>query len=453
MGYGWFLTGTYPAIEKSLSHVLGAEMNTVNLAATYRDERIARRRAIVATVLGNGFEWFDFMVYGFFAITIAKLFFPTGNDLTSLMLSVATFGVGFLVRPFGGILIGIYADKAGRKAALSLTIILMCAGTAIIGLAPTYSQIGVAAPCLILIARLLQGFSAGGEMGTATAFLTEHAPKGKKAYYSSWIQTSIGFAVLLGACFGTGITLGLSAADMESWGWRIPFLSGLLIGPIGFFIRRNLDETPVFLSAEKSKTPLADVLRDYPWQAFASFAMVVLWTVCIYVILFYMPTFSVKVLKLPQSASFIAAMVGGGVITVLSPITGWYSDKVGRKWLLGGASAAMLVLAWPMFAMIVKAPSVATLCVFQAVFGVLIAIYTGPILAALSETFPTKVLSTGLSVAYNLAVMTFGGFASLILTWLISTTGTPMAPAIYVIFAAAFSLLGVLFGYRQPKEI
>lgn len=452
MGCGWFLTGTELTIE-SAKYASGAEMNTVNLAGTYVDEKAARRRAIVATVLGNGFEWFDFMVYGFFAITIAKLFFPTGNDLTSLMLSVATFGVGFLVRPFGGILIGIYSDRAGRKAALSLTILLMCAGTAIIGLAPTYSQIGMAAPCLIVFARLLQGFSAGGEMGTATAFLTEHAPKGKKAYYSSWIQTSIGFAVLMGACFGTGITLGLSSADMESWGWRIPFLSGLLIGPIGFFIRRNLDETPVFLKAEKSKTPLKEVLRDYPWQAFASFAMVVLWTVCIYVILFYMPTFSVKVLKLPQSASFIAAMVGGGVITVFSPFTGWYSDKVGRKWLLGGASAAMLVLAWPMFAMIVKAPSLATLCVFQAVFGVLIAIYTGPILAALSETFPTKVLSTGLSVAYNLAVMTFGGFASLILTWLISTTGTAMAPAFYVIFAAAFSLLGVLFGYRQPKEV
>ncbi|MGX7001858.1 MFS transporter [Caballeronia sp. KNU42] len=426
-------------------------MNTADLTATYDEARAIRRRAIVATVLGNGFEWFDFMVYGFFAITIAKLFFPTGNDLSSLMLSVATFGVGFLVRPFGGILIGIYADRAGRKAALSLTILLMCAGTALIGLAPTYSQIGVAAPCLIVIARLLQGFSAGGEMGTATAFLTEHAPKGKKAYYSSWIQTSIGFAVLLGACFGTGITLGLSAQDVESWGWRIPFLSGLLIGPIGFFIRRNLEETPVFLNAtDKSKTPLADVLRDYPRQTFASFAMVVLWTVCIYVILFYMPTFSVKVLKLQQSASFIAAMVGGVVITVCSPITGWWSDKIGRKWLLACSAAAMLLLVWPMFAMIVSSPSLATLCIFQAVFGVLIAIYTGPILAALSETFPTKVLSTGLSVAYNLAVMTFGGFASLILTWLIARTGTAMAPAFYVMFAAAFSLLGVLLGYRQP---
>ncbi len=427
-------------------------MTTAPLAVQSQAHSSMRRKAIVATVLGNGFEWFDFMVYGFFAITIGKLFFPTGNDVTSLMLSAATFGVGFLVRPVGGVLIGIYSDRYGRKGALSLTIILMGIGTALIGLAPTYSQIGMAAPCIIVFARLLQGISAGGEMGTATAYLTEHAPAGKKAYYSSWIQTSIGFAVLVGACFGTGITLNLSPEQVESWGWRIPFLFGLLIGPIGYFIRRNLDESPAFLEeGDKSETPFKDVIREYPKQAFASFAMVVLWTVCIYVILFYMPTYSVRVLQLPQSASFMAAIVGGAVISICSPITGWLSDKMGRKWLLGGASAAMLVLAWPLFSMIVSQPSLQTLCIFQAVFGLLIATYTGPILAALSETFPTKVLSTGLSVAYNLAVMTFGGFASLILTWLIQATGTATAPAFYVMFAAAFSFLGVMLGYRQPK--
>lgn len=417
------------------------------------DSTVMRRRAIIATVLGNGFEWFDFMVYGFFAIIIAKLFFPTGDDLTSLMLAAATFGVGFLVRPIGGVLIGIYSDKYGRKGALSLTIILMGVGTALIGLAPTYEQAGLLAPCIIVFARLLQGISAGGEMGAATAYLTEQAPEGKKAYYSSWIQTSIGFAVLLGACFGTGITLGLTPEQVESWGWRVPFLFGILIGPIGFFIRRNLHESPVFENAtELTETPLRDVLRDYPRQAVASFAMIVLWTVCIYVILFYMPIYSVKVLDLPQSASFIAAMVGGGVITVCSPITGWISDKVGRKYLLAGASAGMLVLAFPLFVMIVNAPSLYTLCVFQAIFGVLIAIYTGPILAALAETFPAKVLSTGLSLAYNLAVMTFGGFASLILTWLISATGSATAPAVYVMVAAAFSFIGVMVGYKQPPR-
>ena len=158
-----------------------------------------RRRAIIATVIGNGLEWFDFTVYSFFAVIIAKLFFPTGNDLSSLLLAVATFGVGFFMRPVGGIILGVYADRVGRKAALSLTILLMAAGTTLIGIAPTYDQIGVFAPMLIVIARLMQGFSAGGEMGGATAFLTEYAPERQRAYYSSWIQASIGVAVLLGA--------------------------------------------------------------------------------------------------------------------------------------------------------------------------------------------------------------------------------------------------------------
>jgi MHS family proline/betaine transporter-like MFS transporter len=200
-----------------------------------------RRRAILATVLGNGLEWFDFTVYSFFAVIIAKLFFPTGNELTSLLLTVATFGVGFFMRPVGGIVLGIYADKVGRKAALSLTILLMAAGTALIGLAPTYSQIGVWAPLLIVAARLLQGFSAGGEMGSATAFLTEYAPPDKRAYYSSWIQSSIGFAVLLGAAVGTFVTARLSADALHSWGWRMPFLIGILIGPVGYFIRSRME--------------------------------------------------------------------------------------------------------------------------------------------------------------------------------------------------------------------
>jgi MHS family proline/betaine transporter-like MFS transporter len=429
-------------------------MSTVSLDARLATGSVSlRRRAIIATVLGNGFEWFDFMVYGFFAITIGKLFFPTGDDLTSLMLSAATFGVGFLVRPIGGVVIGVYADRFGRKGALSLTIILMGAGTALIGLAPTYEQVGLLAPCIIVLARLLQGISAGGEMGAATAYLTEQAPAGQKAFYSSWIPTSIGVAVLLGACFGTGISLGLEPEAVESWGWRIPFLFGILIGPIGFFIRRNLEESPVFENAEeRSDSPLREVFASYPWQAVASFAMIVLWTVCVYVILFYMPTYSVKVLHLPQSASFIAAMVGGGVITLCTPFTGWLGDKISRKLILASSAAGMLVLAWPLFSMIVNGPSLTTLCIFQAVFGVLIACYTGPIMAALAETFPAKVLSTGLSVAYNVAVMTFGGFASLILTWLISQTGSATAPAFYVMIAAAFSVVGVLFGYRQPKQ-
>jgi MHS family proline/betaine transporter-like MFS transporter len=304
-----------------------------------------RRRAIIATVIGNGLEWFDFTVYSFFAVIIAKLFFPTGDELTSLLLAVATFGVGFFMRPVGGIILGIYADRVGRKAALSLTILLMALGTTLIGIAPTYDQIGLFAPLLIVVARLMQGFSAGGEMGGATAFLTEYAPENQRAYYSSWIQASIGVAVLLGAAVGTFVTASLSTEALNSWGWRLPFLLGMVIGPVGYYIRHHLEETPTFReTTDKTDSPLTEVLRDYPRQTAASFSMVILWTVCTYVLLFYMPTYAVKVLKVPQSTGFVAGMAGGMAIMVFAPIVGLLADRIGRRGLLSGAAALIFVL-------------------------------------------------------------------------------------------------------------
>ncbi|AEI80469.1 citrate-proton symporter CitA [Cupriavidus necator N-1] len=412
-----------------------------------------RRRAIIATVIGNGLEWFDFTVYSFFAVIIAKLFFPTGDDLSSLLLAVATFGVGFFMRPVGGIVLGIYADRVGRKAALSLTILLMALGTTLIGIAPTYDQVGILAPLLIVIARLMQGFSAGGEMGGATAFLTEYAPARQRAYYSSWIQASIGVAVLLGAAVGTFVTSSLSTEALNSWGWRLPFLLGIVIGPVGYYIRHHLDETPTFRdNAERADSPLKEIVQAYPRETLASFSMVILWTVCTYVLLFYMPTYAVKVLKVPQADGFIAGMAGGSAIMVFAPLVGLLADRIGRRVLLSGSALLILVLAWPMFTFINHVPGLSSLLVFQLVFGVLIATYTGPILAAFSELFPARVLSTGLSVAYNFAVTIFGGFASFIITWLIATTGSSMAPAIYVMIAAAISLVGTRF-VREPSYL
>lgn len=211
-----------------------------------------RRKAIIAATIGNGLEWFDFTVYSFFAVIIAKLFFPTGNDFTSFMLTVATFGVGFFMRPVGAVVLGIYADRVGRKAALTLTIMLMAIGTAIIGLAPTYAQIGIGAPILIVIARLIQGFSAGGEVGGATAFLIEYSPDERRGYFASWQQASQGISFILGAAMGAIVTNGLSPEQIDAWGWRIPFLFGLLIGPVGMYIRSHLHEPPAF-EAQKAK--------------------------------------------------------------------------------------------------------------------------------------------------------------------------------------------------------
>ena len=300
-----------------------------------------RRKAIIAATIGNGLEWFDFTVYSFFAVIIAKLFFPTGNDFTSFMLTVATFGVGFFMRPVGAVVLGVYADRVGRKAALTLTIMLMAIGTAIIGLAPTYSQIGIGAPILIVIARLIQGFSAGGEVGGATAFLIEYSPDERRGYFASWQQASQGISFILGAAMGAIVTNGLSPEQIDAWGWRIPFLFGLLIGPVGMYIRSHLHEPPAF-EAQKAKAakesrlaPLSQVLRDHPREVLGGLGVTILWTVCTYTLVFYMPTYAKQQLGLPLGATFQSTALCGAIIFVLCPIMGTLSDRIGRKRMLG----------------------------------------------------------------------------------------------------------------------
>jgi MHS family proline/betaine transporter-like MFS transporter len=404
-----------------------------------------RRQAILATVIGSGLEWFDFSGYAFFAAVIGKLFFPSGNETTSLLLALETFGVGFVMRPLGGIVFGIYADKVGRKRALSLVMLVMALGSAIIAFAPTYESIGIAAPCLIVVARLLQGLSAGGEMGGATAFLTEHAPANRRAFYSSWIQTSVGFAVVIGSITGAVITSSLSPESLTSWGWRIPFVIGMLVAPVGYYIRLKIEETPEFTSERRhAGTPLRDVIREYPRAVLSSLLMVVLWTVCTYVILFYIPTYVVKYLHMPQREGFISGIVSGAVLMAMAPVFGALSDRVGKRRLLSVAALVILVASYPLFSHLIKSPTFGTLLTFQVIFGVLIAAYTGPILALFTEMFPSRVRTTGLSLAYNGAVTIFGGFASFIITWLTQVTGDAESASYYIIFAAVVSLLGTL---------
>lgn len=425
-------------------------MSTTTLPPRVSSPRHARR-AVIATVIGNGLEWFDFTVYSFFSVIISKVFFPTGDELTSYLLALATFGVGFVMRPVGGIVLGIYSDKHGRKAALSATILLMALGTLIIAITPGYAQIGLAAPALILFARLLQGFSAGGEMGSATAFLTEHAPAGQKGFYSSWIQSSIGLAVMIGAGLGALLSAWLSPEALESWGWRVPFLIGCLIGPVGFYIHHRMDETPAYQGEQAPDSPLREVIRSYPRQTLISFSLIVLWTVCTYAILFYIPSYATRVLKLPSNVGFIAGLVGGLVLVIATPLVGRLSDRNGRRpWLLGSALAIFLC-AYPMFWLINAMPGLGSLLVFEVVLGLCISGYIGSILAVFSELLPARVLSTGLSVAYNLAVTLFGGFATFTITWLIATTGSNVAPAFYIMIAAAISMAGALLYRDNPR--
>ncbi|WP_066736638.1 MFS transporter [Cupriavidus sp. D384] len=431
-------------------------------AASANDlSKATRRRAIIAATIGNGLEWFDFTVYSFFAVIIAKLFFPTGNDLTSFLLTVATFGVGFFMRPVGAIVLGVYADRVGRKAALTLTILLMALGTAIIGLAPTYESIGLWAPALIVLARLIQGFSAGGEVGGATAFLIEHAPDEERGAYASWQQASQGISFMLGAAMGALVTNGLDQAQIDAWGWRIPFLFGLLIGPVGMYIRSHLEEPPEFEQRQAERrannvkfSPLSQVLRDHPREVLAGLGVTILWTVCTYVLVFYMPSYAKQQLGLPLGATFQSTAICGAIILVLCPLMGMLSDRVGRKRMLSVVALAILVLAYPLFHWLNVSPTTATLLQVQIVLGILLAAFTGPAPAVLAEQFPTEVRSTGLSLAYNFAVTIFGGFAPLIVTWLIESTHNKLAPAFYVIAAAAISFVALVFMHdRTGKKL
>jgi MHS family proline/betaine transporter-like MFS transporter len=409
-------------------------------------ERQSDRRAIAAATVGNMLEWYDFTVYGYFAVILAKLFFPAENETASLLATVAAFGAGFVMRPVGALVLGVVADRRGRKAALTVTILLMALGTAMIGFAPTYASAGALGPSIVVAARLIQGFSAGGEIGGATAFLIEHARPDERGFIASWQQASQAFALLLGSLVGASVTGVLGPEAVEAWGWRVPFLLGLLIGPVGFYIRARTQESQEFLAArqEGGPSPLATAVREHGRAILAGFGITITWTVSTYAFLLYMPTYAVRQLGLAQNAAFVAGSIGGLTLSVLVPMFGAYSDRVGRKPILLGAAIGILILTYPTYAALNAYPSIGALIAAEIVFAVLIAAFTGPAPAAMAELYPAQVRATGLSIAYNFAVTIFGGFAPFIITWAIAWTGSPLAPAWYVLFAAGVSAAAVL---------
>jgi MHS family proline/betaine transporter-like MFS transporter len=404
-------------------------------------------RVVVAASIGNALEWFDLVVYGFFAVVIARLFFPTGNDTVSLLLTLGTFGVSFFMRPLGAIVIGAYADRAGRKAALTLSILLMMSGTLIIAILPTYQTIGLAAPLILVAARLMQGFSAGGEFGSATAFLAEHEP-GRRGFFASWQVASQGLTTLLAAGFGVVLTGKLSAGQMAAWGWRVPFFFGLLIGPVAWYIRTRLDETPEFLAAETTTTPLRDTLASQKLRLLIAMGVVVLGTVSTYLVLF-MPTYGIKQLGLAPSVAFAAIALTGLIQMVFAPLVGHLSDRHGRTRIMLTSAVLLFVLIYPAFVYLVAHPSFGTLIVVQIVLGFLMTGYFGALPGLLSEIFPVQTRTTGMSLSYNIAVTIFGGFGPFIITWLIGATGSKVAPSFYMMFAAVLSLIALIAARRK----
>src|SRR5690349_12537686 len=395
----------------------------------------------MAAVIGNVLEWYDFAVYAYMATVIAKQFFPAQDELTSLLSTFAAFGVGFVVRPLGGVVIGRLGDRRGRKAALVLTIALMAAGTVMIGLIPSYASIGAAAPMLVVIARLLQGFSAGGEWGGATAFIVEWAPADRRGLYGSLQQSSVAGGLLLGSGIAAAVSSVFAPAAVDAWAWRVPFVLGAVLAPVGLYMRRNIDETPAFARATREAAP-----RDAGGMRLAlrAFGFTVLWTVSYYIALSYMPTFLQKQIGLPRTQALWVTSAGLLLLVIAAPLLGWCSDRIGRKPLLLFACLAFVVLPYPLIALLLSNPNAQAALVVQLLLALAIAVFSGPGPAAIAEIFPTAGRSTWMSAGYSVAVALFGGFAPFIATWLIAHTGNPISPSFYVMAAAAVSMVVIL---------
>lgn len=410
---------------------------------------MSRRKTIVATTIGNGLEFFDFTIYGFLALVIGKLFFPTLDSYGQLLATVGSFGVGFVMRPLGGIVIGAYADRAGRKKAMTLTIFLMALGCAMIAFAPTYAQIGVAAPLLIVAARLIQGFSAGGEVGASTTLLVEHATPANRGYMASWQFASQGLGILLGAATAGGLTAALGPQGMESWGWRVPFVIGMLIAPVGMYIRRHLDESleakDIPAGAAARRSSLAEVCGEHGRTVLAAILSVLGGTAAAYVVTFYMPTYAVRELGLPPTVALFGAVLTGLLSFVLAPLVGLASDRVGRKTLIVWGRVAMMLMIYPGFLWLNISPSPAVLFIVVGLLSTALVVQTVPAITMLPEMFPKHVRASGMSLVYSVGVALFGGFSPFVSTWLVGASGNKLAPAWYLLGMTLVSLLGLLW--------
>lgn len=417
------------------------------------ENKTASRKVITAAVIGGALEWYDFGAYALFAFVISKQFFPTENEIVSFLLTFITFAVGFITRPFGAIILGAYSDRVGRKAALSLTMLLMALGMAIIAFCPTYQQIGILAPIIIVIARLIQGISAGGEIGSALSILVETAPAHKRGQYAAWQQVSQTGAFLVAGIVGWSITSFLDGEQVASWGWRIAFAFGILVAPVGFYIRKQIDESPAFLAenAKKNKehVPFSLLVKNNGKALLLGMGIVVIWTVTSKTASSFMPTYAISNLKMELSSPYIG-MIVVGIVLLFCPFVGAWSDRIGRKPIMISAAAAIFISAYPAFWILSAYPTVWVLIAQQLFYAILMVFYTAPASAALSELYPTAFRSSGIALSYNIAVTIFGGFSPAISTLLIGITGDNRAIAYYIMFAALLSIVALSLS-KMPK--
>ncbi len=404
---------------------------------------------------GNFLEMYDFMVFGYYAAAIGKAFFPSGTPFVSLMLSLMTFGAGFLMRPIGAIVLGAYTDRHGRRAGLLLTLGLMSVGILSIACMPGYATIGLLAPLFVLIGRLLQGFSAGMELGGVSVYLSEIATPSHKGFYVSWQSGSQQVAVMFAALVGVALNAKLPPEKMTAWGWRIPLLLGCVIIPFLFRLRRSLQETDEFV-ARKHRPSAPEILRSLTansWIVVIGMMMVTMTTVSFYMITAYTPTFGDSVLHLASKDSLIVTLCVGASNLFWLPIMGALSDRVGRRPLLIVFTVLMLGTAYPAMLWLVGEPSFSRLLTVELWLSFLYGSYNGAMVVFLTEIMPVDVRTSGFSLAYSLATAVFGGFTPAISTYLIHRTGNRAIPGLWLSFAAACGLVAAFLAKPQNAEV
>jgi MFS family permease len=400
-------------------------------------------KGVIAVVIGNWLEFYDFLVFTFFAVMIGDAFFPAQSDIGRLLGALATFGVGFVTRPLGAAVIGPYADRAGRRAALTLTLLLMALGSAMIALTPSYRQIGVAAPLILLAARLIQGFSCGGEVGPATTYLLESAPLHKRAALTAWQAHSQALATIMGGGLGLILATTLTHEQLYAWGWRVPFLVGLVVAPVALYIRRQLPETIDVNDRQRSSTDvLRELTREHLWPVVLGVLIISGGTISTYVSN-YMTTYALTTLHLPATVATTLPLTGG-VGQIIGYSIGVWADRFGRKRVLIAWRVALIVVVYPLF-QVMTAPDAdaTTIVVSNVCFNILFASGIGAAYALLAEAFPQSVRSSGLAILYATGVMIFGGTTQFVVAWLIDVTGNPMVPAYYMMAANVATIAGL----------
>jgi MFS family permease len=410
-------------------------------------------KAVVAVVVGNWLEFYDFLVFTFFAVMIGDAFFPAESEIGRLLGALATFGVGFVTRPIGAAVIGAYADRVGRRAALTLTLLLMSVGSALVGLTPSFAQIGIAAPIVLVVARLIQGFSCGGEVGPATTYLLESAPSGRRAAMTAWQGYSQQLATFMGSSIAVILAASLTKEQLYAWGWRVPFLLGVCIAPVGLYIRRQLPET---MQAHETHESGAAILRELVRRHSGAVVLGVLiicgGTVSTYVSN-YMTTYALTTLRLPVTIATTLTMTGS-VASIAGMALGVWADRFGRKPMLIASRAIFIVAIYPLYR-VLTAPQASPLTIIMTnmLVNLIASVGIGSLYAFLPEAFPKSVRSSGLAILYALGVTIFGGTTQFVVAWLIDVTKDPMVPAWYQIVANLAAIVGVALLKPHPEVL